>query len=893
MNVVNKNDFHREFNSTQLKMFRDKEIKTWQWIVLFSCFFIQMFAYCVAQNLANVFVATDWSTWTGGNQTIMSLTFTIGAVGSSFFGPIVAKLFSKKINMRIIYSIGIFLAMLGFIGTGLNALLPQSILKNNKAVVPAILYISNLICQIGIMIFSGIGINNLISKWWPAEKRGFALGFAFAGGAAGNIWMQQLLGFLTSKFHNVFVKLDDYNADPQRLITYGIFAGMGLIVGLFFVMLACRKPVPPNIFETKELSSQAPLSIICVGCNNNVKKHAKNISEELDASFLVTRKYAPYWILSMGYLILQMGTIHSSLSTQFIRNALVPSLNPGVGEAQTLFSSISSLGLTIFGVACLIGNLLGGYLNQKMGPHRSIALAGSMQVLGILSLMLSVKFSALIYVYYILVGLSVYVYTSTPAYVAGRLYGQKQSNSHTAILWIFISLGFAVSNSVIGSITGTINDTNQTNLLGVTVNGNMLGFILFASICMAVGTLIVVICTSIILRKGIKGLLEYSPTKYTKIINWKYGFLIWWSSMLILLTGRDFRINNQKRAEKINLKNLADINYNSKAKFSENLNSIRNEYKLTNKEFDVLVQIYFNQIITLNKVKESFNNVDSVIKKLIDKQLVAEIQLNQNSKVLKLSDELISKLPELNIENNITKENKNIFNILKQIEKKTQQKIAKINKKLAKEQNQQINELKQEHLVEISNTKLMQIENKKQEIIKLEQNNTKELNEWQIYKKMYENIVEHHQAESLKNKLELEKQEKIKQLQTKIFIANFIMNFDKEKEIEGHNLLVEYYNDQYTHYDNLINKNIADNIQRKLDKINNKVDVQQHKLNKLLNKQSNIFSSNLKYLSNLEKQEINPLEIIKVANEHSDNKVDKELEIFNDIEDINPLQEVK
>ncbi len=890
MVVVNKNDFPRQFSSSQIKTLRDKEIKTWQWIVLFSCFFIQMFSYCVAQNLANVFVARDWSVWTNGNQTIMSLTFTVGAVGSAFFGPMIAKLFGKEINMRIIYSLGIFLAMLGFFGTGLSSLIPNNI--RSVGFVAAILYISNLICQIGVMIFSGIGINNLISKWWPAEKRGFALGIAFAGGSAGNIWMQQLLNALAKKFGNVWVEQSAYNADPSRLITYGIFAGLGLIVGLFFVMIACRKPVPPNVFEEKQHSTRGILPIVCVNCNNNIKKNSINTNNNLDASFLVTRKYPAYWVLAIGYLILQIGTIHVSMSSQFIKNAAIMGLNPSSDdEINKLFGNISSLGLTVFGISCVIGNSLGGVLNQKMGPNKSIALAGTIQILSIVCLAFSVKSIGLIYLYFVLSGLSVYVYTSTPAFISGRLYGAKQSNSHVAILGIFVALGFAIANSVVGSVTGPVNKENQTNLLGVIVNGNMLGLILFSSICMGIGTIIVVTCATIIMRKGIKGLLEYSPTKYTRIVNFKYGFLIWLSSISILLTGRDFRVSNSKRAIKINNKIKKDVNYNTLSKFTKNLSSFQIEYKLSNNEFEVLSQIYLNQIITLNRLNSLMSGSAQIVDKLVDKGLIQEVKLNQDSKAYSISKNSLNKLSELNINNDITKENLNISKILEKIEVNTQNKLEKINKKLELVQNKEINLVKQEKISQKANKKLEKILIKKEEIFNLD--DSSKYNEWQIYKKMYDVIFEEQKTESLKNKLESEKQQKIKQLQTKMFIANFIMNFDKNQEIEGHNLLIEFYNNQYVHYDSLINKKVAESIQRRIEKINNKVSKQQNKFNKLLNKQLNIFSSNPSYLESLEKQEFNPLEIIHHSNKHKDDEISNDLKTFDKIESINEIQEIK
>ena len=54
------------------------------------------------------------------------MTFTVGCIGAAFAGPVIAKILGKEINMRVVYSIGVFLAMLGFFGTGMNAFIPDS-----------------------------------------------------------------------------------------------------------------------------------------------------------------------------------------------------------------------------------------------------------------------------------------------------------------------------------------------------------------------------------------------------------------------------------------------------------------------------------------------------------------------------------------------------------------------------------------------------------------------------------------------------------------------------------------------------------------------------------------------------------------------------------------------
>lgn len=527
------------------------ERKKWMWIVLLGCFLIQMLPYCVALNLTNVFVGSDWRAWTDGNQTMIGLTFTMGALGAAVIGPFVAKLFSRKINMRFVYSIGVIAGMIGFVGSSINGMLPTE--ARNLPTATAILWISNIVSQGGVMIFSGLGVNNLISKWWPPEKRGFALGIAFTGGSLGNIWMQQLVGKLSEIFGNQPGSTAHPYEYGQQYLTYIIMGSIGLVLGLGVIMFVCRKPIPSiSDFSMGSVTSK-PKN--CVNCNTIITKNTETLTQPLEASPLVTKKYPIYWMIAFGYLILQMGTVHASMNGAFVANAtLVANATSGL-----TYSGIMATGGTLFGVSCLIGNSCGGILNDKLGPNKSIFMAGFMQCAAILCLMLSVKVAALVYIYFILAGLSVYVYTSTPAFISGKLYGAKQSNNHMAILGIFIALGFAIVNSVQGVITGEASVANPGLMFGEKTNGNFQALGIFALVCMAIGTIIVTIGTTIILNKGIKGLLKYSPTKYSKVLFLKHGISVKLSTIRILLTGVDFR-NADKWREKIQEKSSKLIN---------------------------------------------------------------------------------------------------------------------------------------------------------------------------------------------------------------------------------------------------------------------------------------------------------------------------------------------
>lgn len=837
---IKKEEFSVKYNGVNLKEKALKERKKWMWIILLGCFLLQMLPYCVALNLTNVFVGSDWAFWTNGNNTFIGLTFTMGAVGAAFAGPFVAKMFGKKINMRFVYSMGVIVAMIGFVGSSINGMIPENVRTTTTAV--AILWLSNITSQIGVMIFSGLGVNNLISKWWPPEKRGFALGLAFTGGSLGNIWMQQLVGELSKIFNNIpdSQQIGGYHQGSQYA-TYLIMGAIGLVLGLMVVMFVCRKPLPPVDIMNLGTTPKDKKSI-----NGNIllKDAQVKLAPALEASPLNTKKYPIYWILAFGYLILQMGTVHAAFNGSFVINSTIPGM-VAAGEAVTkdTYASIMAVGGTLFGVSCLIGNFGGGMLNDRLGPNKSIFLAGTLQCVAIFCLMYSAKISALIYVYFILAGLSVFVYTSTPSFISGRLYGAGQSNNHMAILGIFIALGFAIVNSITGSITGpTGKETITTSdMFGVQTTGNFFALGIFGIVCMAIGTIIVSICCTIIMNKGIKGLLDYSPTKYTKVILLKHSLSIKFAALRILLTKKDFR-KNPNRITRMESKKLKDESINAIDDFKKLISNNFTKDELATNEKNILAQIYLCKLITLKELElfTGIKNVDKIIATLVSKKLIVSEDLQASGLLYKISDKLKTSLSSKTsnqwffdkLETNyskINKENINIDNILSKLNEKQIKKLAKINAKIEKEKLVQIDQDKQNKLTEKSKTLVEKLETRKVNLM----DKASEADEWKKYKIEYASLEKIHDARSLSTKLVDTKQAKMVNLQKKIGIAGYVSNFDKKQQIVGHDMLVNYYNNTWETYDNLIEKRVNDRIEHKLDNTTIKLNNIQTKLNKL------------------------------------------------------------
>lgn len=823
MYEVQKQDLVNTYNYGDLVAKRKKELGKWRWIILIGCLLFQMLPYCVALNLANVFAGSDWAAWLNGDTTLLNLTFTIGALAAAFVAPSIARILGKPINMRAVYCFGVALAMIGFALLGIDAVIYDSG-NHDTALLVALLWIPTMLTQIGVMVFSGIGVNNLISRWWQPEKRGFALGIAFAGGSLGNIWMQQLVGVLAKEFGNFTEgRVYDPNHIELQWATYLILGAMGLISGVLIALVICRKPIPPiNMFD--------------IAAKNTVKAEQVAKPAALEASPLVTKKYPPYWILAVGYLILQMGTVHASTNGQIIEATTAYANN-------LVYTDVMALGGTLFGVTCLIGNVGGGILNDKLGPTKSISLAGTVQVGAILCLLFSVKIPALVYVYFILAGLSVYIYTSTPAFICGRLFGAGQSNNQMAILSIFIAVGFAIVNSIAGVLMGNTH-TTKSEMLGVEVHGHTMDLMIFAIVCMGVGTMIVAFASMLITKKGIAGMLDYSPTKFSRIIFFRHSWAISFSSFRISLTKKDFR-NDAKRIEKIKHLDAKNPNFHGLSKFEDAVKETLNGEKLSPKQRKIISLIFFNKYMAYPEFNAEYKlgNIDNDLEKLVEANYISPIDLMGGKKAYILNESFAKRFNSIdsNLDQQYPKfqqENKEIASKLNSLNEKLTKKTNKLSKNLAKAQNIVISAEKQAKIEEIANNKIIKLKDRQSNKMSKLQN----AEPWKKFNADYFLAEKILATEASKNKLQNKKDAKIKQIKTKMGAAVFVTNYDKFKEIEGHNLVMWYINDIWSAYDTLINERIVSNYQRKIGVYNNKINFANWKIKKITKKENAITS---------------------------------------------------
>ena len=370
------------------------------------CMLIQAIPFGIAQNIQPLFIPHVVSEF-GFTLSGFSLIFTIGALASSIASPILGKLFDK-IGIKTIFILGTLVSSFGFFMFSQCNTLYE-------------FYFWNAVCQIGCIFFSALGVPYLIQHWFTREKRGRALGIAFAGGSIGNIFLQQITEFLLSSYGSS--------------ITYAIFGIISAAFSIPVILFFIRMPKSEEIEIEK----------------NEVNDKDKPIHHQEFEGLGVSKntKSPVFWIFGLGYAI--VGISISALSTQYATY-----FTNGLNLSPELVGILGSL----FAAFCLFGNIGGGVLFDKLGTLKTMRLSMILQVSAILALLLATKLNALAFIYSIAYGLNVFSYMSAPAIMSIDLFGKKDSSVILGFIQLFFAVGFAGGSTLFGLIvdkTGGFN----------------------------------------------------------------------------------------------------------------------------------------------------------------------------------------------------------------------------------------------------------------------------------------------------------------------------------------------------------------------------------------------------------------------------------------------------
>ena len=367
-----------------------------KYIMVFVCMFMQAIPFGVAQNIQPLFIPYVIKDF-GFSLAAFSLIFTFGAMASAAFSPFLGKLFGK-VNIKVLFIIGTVLSSVGFLGFGFCKTLPQ-------------FYILSAVSQVGCVLFSGLGVPYVINNWFPKKGRGKALGIAFSGGSIGNVFLQQITSQML--------------ASSGASHSYRVFGLISLLCSLPIILLFIRMPKPGEVEIVEE--------------NVNELNEENKGFEGLGAKATTKNKY--FWTFSIGYATIAIAI--SALSTQYATY-----FTGELGMSTTLVGTLGS----VFALFCLIGNVTGGALFDKIGTLKTMSISLILSIIAIIGLMMAGEIHSLAFLFSVAYGLNVYSYMSAPAFMATDVFGKKESSVILGIISLLFALGFAFGSTLFGMI---------------------------------------------------------------------------------------------------------------------------------------------------------------------------------------------------------------------------------------------------------------------------------------------------------------------------------------------------------------------------------------------------------------------------------------------------------
>ena len=370
-----------------------------KYFIVFICMFLQAVPYSIAQNIQPLFVPYVIKQF-GFSLAGFSLIFTCGAIASAIFSPVLGNVF-EKVNIKLLFLLGATLSAVGFIGFGFSHNLAQ-------------FYVLAAMQKVGCLLFSGIGVPYLINSWFPKEGRGKALGIAFSGGSIGNVFLQQITSQML--------------ASRGATYSYIFFGVLALVCSLPIVMIFVRLPKAGEVEVVEE---------------NESEEVQTSGFDGLGAKATKQNKY--FWLFSIGYAIIAVSI--SALSTQYATYF--------TGELGLNATLVGTLG-SVFAAFCLIGNVSGGALFDKIGTLKTMTISMLLQGVAIVALIFCAKVPALAFLFSIAYGLNVYSYMSAPAFMATDVFGKKESSKIFGTISLLFALGYAFGSTLVGMIVDKV-----------------------------------------------------------------------------------------------------------------------------------------------------------------------------------------------------------------------------------------------------------------------------------------------------------------------------------------------------------------------------------------------------------------------------------------------------
>ncbi|QQZ10165.1 MFS transporter [Heyndrickxia vini] len=373
---------------TQTKVF-------YGWYVVMSGFVIMFAAFSIINALHSLFLVPVTEDL-GMSRTTFSLALSITGLGVAGASPFMGR-FLVKSNMKLIMSVCVIVAGLGFASFSLA----------NSALYFCVVGFLIGICVAG---FSNIPISIMITNWFY-EKKGMAMGIAFAGSGVGAAALSPLLSSFIEQF--------------GWRISYVIAGGLVIVITLPFVLLFTKK-------------SPIEKGVIALGSNNQVTTVQLH-EEESGMTVGEAKTSAKFWLFIIG--IVCFALVAGGVQMH------IPAYLVDIGH-PVLFAG------TIFGLLSLtntVGKLILGVVLDKFRTVGGAIYVGICMTIAMLAL-LSATTQSLAFVFAIAYGLSISIATLGPPFMTDDLFGKKNFGQLFGIVQVFFvatsSLGVIVSGFI-------------------------------------------------------------------------------------------------------------------------------------------------------------------------------------------------------------------------------------------------------------------------------------------------------------------------------------------------------------------------------------------------------------------------------------------------------------
>lgn len=379
--------------------------KSWRagYTALLACMLIQAVPFAVAVNIQPQFLSYVVE-GEGFSLAGFSLIFTIGTLASAGASPLIGVLF-KRLGVRFMFTLGCALAGGGFLCFAFASSLWQ-------------FYLLAAVTQVGTATISSIGVPVIISAWYDERIKGKAMGMAFAGGSLGNAFLQSIATAVIPSY--------GYSR------AYLVFGLASLLVGLPTALLLIKLPSEPS-----QVIDPAPRP-------RSRPKGGAQSQPARDSSLKQLLKAPSFYLFAFGFSL--MGIYISAMGVQY----------PTYLRTQ-LGMDAAAVGLvgSVFAISALVGNLAGGWLFDRIGHMPSLIIAFFLSITACVSLIFSDAYPPLAYLFAVCLGLSAFSYVIGPAYLTGRLFGQREYSAILGVVNLIFSLGFAAGSSVMGLVIQT------------------------------------------------------------------------------------------------------------------------------------------------------------------------------------------------------------------------------------------------------------------------------------------------------------------------------------------------------------------------------------------------------------------------------------------------------